>query len=171
LVVQAFATGVLSAFAHSPRIAVGKFEGEAEFKSNGAAIADAVLRVTVRADSLAVIDSISDKDRNEIHRQMYGEVLEVGAFPEITYECSQVSANGAGGRYWATLNGQLTLHGTTQPLPITARVVLSADTLRASGEFVIRQSSYGIAPVTAAAGAIKLKDDLKGTFDIWAHKA
>ena len=30
-----------------------------------------------------------------------------------------------------------------------------------SGEFVLRQSDYGIAPVNGAGGALKLKDELK----------
>ena len=42
--------------------------------------------------------------------------------------------------------------------------------MRASGEFSVRQSDYEIAPITAAAGAIKVKDEVKCTFDIVARK-
>jgi hypothetical protein len=54
-----------------------------------------------------VIDDISEKDRTEIQRQMYNDVLEVDRFSEIVCECSLVTASG-GGRYWVSLNGQLT---------------------------------------------------------------
>jgi hypothetical protein len=44
------------------------------------------------------------------------------------------------------------------------------DMLRATGEVSIRQSDYGIEPVSAAGGTIKLKDELKLSFDISARK-
>jgi len=44
------------------------------------------------------------------------------------------------------------------------------DTLKASGEFSVSQKQYGIAPVTVAGGAIKLKDEVKCTFNIMARK-
>lgn len=34
----------------------------------------------------------------------------------------------------------------------------------------VRQSEYGIAPVTAAVGAIRIKDEVKCTFDIVARE-
>jgi len=101
---------------------------------------------------------------------MFEEVLETDRFPEIVYECSRMSASGSGDRYWVALNGELTLHGVTQALPISARAVINGNSLRASGEFSIKQSEYQIAPVSAAAGAIRLKDEVKCTFDIVARK-
>ena len=42
--------------------------------------------------------------------------------------------------------------------------------LRASGEFTVRQTDYGIKPVSVAGGALKVKDELKFSFDIVARK-
>ena len=42
--------------------------------------------------------------------------------------------------------------------------------VRASGEFSLLQSNYGIPPVSVAGGALKLKDELKFAFDIVARK-
>ncbi len=170
LTVQAFSTGLLSAFGHNPKIAVGDIEGDAQFVVDGGTLKDARAHLKIRTNSLEVIDDISERDRREIHRQMYEEVLETDRFPEIQYECSQATASGAGDRYWVTLQGELTLHGVTRAAPITARVVITGDSLRASGEFSVRQSDYEIAVVKVAGGAIKLKDDVKCTFDIMATK-
>jgi polyisoprenoid-binding protein YceI len=101
---------------------------------------------------------------------MFNDVLETDRFPEIVYECSQVSANGAGNRFWVTLKGEVTLHGVTRLQPVTARVLMNDGSLRASGEFTVLQTDYDIRPVSAAGGTIKLKDDLKCTFDIVARK-
>ncbi len=170
LTVQAFSTGLLSAFGHNPKIAVRDIAGDVQFVADGGTLKDARALVKIRTDSLEVIDDISEKDRREIHRQIYEEVLETDRFPEVQYDCSQATASGAGNRYWITLQGELTLHGVTRTLPITARVVITGDSLRASGEFSVRQSDYEIAIVKVAGGAIKLKDDVKCTFDIMATK-
>jgi hypothetical protein len=41
--------------------------------------------------------------------------------------------------------------------------------MRAKGAFTLKQSSFGIKPVSVAGGTIKVKDELKFTFDIVAH--
>jgi polyisoprenoid-binding protein YceI len=68
------------------------------------------------------------------------------------------------------LNGEVTLRGVTRTLPITARLNLNGNSLRASGEFAMKQSDFGIPPVTAAGGTIRLKDELKCMFDVVARK-
>lgn len=167
---QAFATGILSAFGHSPTMAIRDFDGDAWFTLRNATIENVRMRIRIRASSLEVIDDISDKDRSEIQRQMYDEVLEVDRFSEIVYECSSVAASGSGDHYSVSLNGQLTLHGVTRPQPVSARVLINGDTLRASGEFSVRQSDHEIAPVKVAGGALRLKDEVKCAFNIKARK-
>ena len=89
--VRAFASGMLSAFGHSPTIAIRDFAGEAQF--NPDRLESASLHVTVKAASLTVTDDISDKDRREIEREMQDNVLESAKYPEIVYDCSRVSVN------------------------------------------------------------------------------
>jgi polyisoprenoid-binding protein YceI len=168
--VQAFSTGLLSAFGHDPRIAIRDFQGDVEFSPGGATLDDARLQFSIRAGSLEVKDDISEKDREEIQRRMFTEVLDTERFSEIIYECSRVTGSGSGDRYWVVLNGELTLRGLTRMLPFTARLAVNGSSLRASGEFLMKQSDFGIATVTAAAGAIKVKDELKFTFDVVARK-
>ena len=169
-VAQAFATGLLSSFGHDPKISIRAFEGEVSFTHTGLSVEGARINISIQAESLEVMDDISEKDKNEIRRKMYEEVLETDRFPEIIYQCSRISASGSGERYWVALNGELTLHGVIRSLPISARATINGGSLRASGEFSIKQSEYQIAPVSAAAGAIRLKDEVKCTFDIVARK-
>lgn len=167
--VRAFAAGLLSAFAHNPTIAIPDFEGEIAL--NPEAVEQSSLRLVIHAASLNDTDDISEKDRSEINRAMHQDVLDTDSFPDIVYECSSVAANKTSeGQYWVTLNGELTLRGITQNQPISARVSLNGDMLRAAGDFSLRQSDYEIKPVSAAAGTIKLKDELKLSFDIAARK-
>jgi polyisoprenoid-binding protein YceI len=167
--VHAFASGVLSAFGHNPKIAIRDFAGEAQVDFEN--FEDTSLRITVKAASLEVADDVSDKDRREMERQMQQDVLESSNYPEILYECSRVSASKTGeGQYGITLNGDLTLHGVTRSEPISAKAVLNGDTLRAFGEFSVRQTDYDIKLVSALGGALKVKDELKFAFDFVARK-
>ena len=167
--VRASASGMLSAFGHSPTIAIRDFSGDADFAPE--TLENAALHLTIPAASLAVTDDISEKDRREMERTMKQDVLDVARYPEIAFDSSNVSASRAGdGQYWVNLVGNLSLRGVTSSQSISIQVTLMNGTLRAHGEFSLRQSAYGIKPVSVAGGALKLKDELKFSFDILARK-
>jgi polyisoprenoid-binding protein YceI len=167
--VKAFAAGLLSALGHNPTIALPDFEGEIFL--NSATVEQSSLRIVIHSASLSVTDDISERDREEINRRMHAEVLESNSFPDIVYECFRGSASQIGeGQYWVALNGDLTLHGVKRSQPVSAHVTVNDNTLRAAGEFSVRQSDYEIRPVSALGGAVKLKDELKLSFDITARK-
>lgn len=168
--IRAFAAGMLSALAHNPTFAVRQYEGEASIDPETGG--DASLTLNISAASLELVDDVSSKDREEIERIMRDQVLAVSQYPTISYTSpaavTSTKKNGDG-HFDITLGGNLQLHGRTQRQPVTARAVINAGTLRAYGEFPVRQSEYGIRLVSAAAGTIKVKDELKCTFDIVAH--
>jgi polyisoprenoid-binding protein YceI len=167
--VRAFAGGMLSALGHNPTIAIRDFTGEASF--DPAAPGQASLRIQIRADSLEVMDDIKSKDRREMESLMKEKVLESSKYPTIVYESTGTSADQLGeGRYRIAINANLSLRGVTRSLPVTAQVTVTGDMLRAYGEFSILQSDYGIPLVNVAGGALKLKDELKFTFDIVARE-
>jgi polyisoprenoid-binding protein YceI len=167
--VRATATGLLSAFGHSPAIAIRNFTGEAWFRPQSPE--QSSLRLEIEADSLAVAGDVKEKDRYEMGREMKETVLETARFPQITFESSGIQANRvAEGMFRLKIGGRLNLHGVERDLEIPCTVTASDDSLRANGDFSIRQSDYRIRPVSAAGGAIKLKDELKFTFDIVGNR-
>jgi polyisoprenoid-binding protein YceI len=160
---------MLSAFGHNPTIAIRDFTGEVGL--DPAAVEKAALRIQIRADSLEVTGDISSKDRNEMESMMKDKVLEISKYPEIVFESTAISADQLGeGRYRVTMNGNLSLHGVTRSLPVTAQVALNGDMLRGYGEFSILQTNYSIPLESVAGGTLKLKDELKFAFDIFARK-
>jgi polyisoprenoid-binding protein YceI len=163
--VRAFATGLLSALGHNPTVGIRDFQGEVRLAPDS--LDGAGLNLKIDPRSLAVQDQISDKDRREMERQMNEEVLETSRFPEINYDCSSVSGTIPGP---VTLNGQLTLHGVIRNQPVEVRLNVMGNLLKGSGEFTIRQSDYNIRLVSAVGGTIRLKDELKLSFDMAARK-
>jgi polyisoprenoid-binding protein YceI len=167
--VQAFASGFLSAFGHDPKIAIRDLKGEIHFDPEH--IDKSTMHLAIRADSLSVTDNISDKDRRDIEGDMRGKVLETDKYPEIVFDVSGVTVNKTdGGQSNVMLNGQLALHGVTRPQQVPATLALTGDMLRAFGEFPLRQTDYNIKPISAVGGGLKVKDEVKFTFDIVARK-
>ena len=168
--VQAYAEGLFSAFGHDPVIAIRDFSGEAEFVPETFEVAN--LKLTVKAASLAVANDVKDKDRLEIERMMREEVLETSKYPEVFFVSTSVSASRMGkDRYRARLIGDLTLHGVTQKnFWITSEVTLSGETLRAKGDFTLKQTDFGIKLVSVAGGTLKVKNELKFSFNLVATR-
>jgi polyisoprenoid-binding protein YceI len=154
---------------HNPTIGIRDFSGEVRF--NPDKMDAGSFRLVVKTSSLSVQDDISDKDRREIERLMNQEVLETATFSEILYDARSIAVTKMSEMlYSAALQGDLTLHGVTHRQPITARVTLLGRMLRASGDFSLNQTDYNIKLVSVAGGAIKLKDDLKFSFEIVARR-
>ena len=167
--VQAFAEGLFSAFGHDPIFRVNEFSGEAEFVPG--TFENAGLRFVINANSLSVTN-VKEKDRQEIERTMRAEVLEIGRYPEIVFESHNISLSRIGeSRYRARAIGDLTLHGVTQKnLWVNGEVIASGSgELRAKGQCAIKQTDYKIKLVSVAGGTLKIKNEVKCSFDIVAR--
>ncbi|HKO96410.1 MAG TPA: YceI family protein [Pyrinomonadaceae bacterium] len=168
--VQAFAEGLLSAFAHDPIISIRSFAGEVAFVPE--TFQQASLMLTIDAKSLAVTGGVKEKDLVEVERAMRDEVLEVNNYSEITFTSTNISASRIGaGRYRTRIIGDVTLHGVTQKnIWISGEATIAGETLRAKGDFSLKQKDFGIKPFAAVGGTIKLKNELKFSFDIAAAR-
>jgi polyisoprenoid-binding protein YceI len=165
--VQAFAGGVLSFFAHSPTFAVRDYAGTMDFEAG--AIDGLRVAVTVATGGLELVDQVKAADRAEIETRMRGEVLEIATYPEIRYEAAVLAGERASaGQYRLRLGGPLALHGVTRDHQVVAELLIFDDGVRLRGQCPLRLSEFRIKPVTALAGAIKLKDELKVSFDLAA---
>jgi len=154
LTVHVFKAGTFSVFGHEhtirARIQNGTFDEE-----KGA------VDFVIDASTLRVLDSgVSENDRAEIQSTMLGpKVLDSSQFHEIRFHSTTVSRRSE--NRW-TVQGDLTVHGQTHPVKV--------DVERQEGQFRgsarLRQSEFGIAPVTVAGGTIKVKDEVRLEFEI-----
>jgi polyisoprenoid-binding protein YceI len=167
--VQAFASGLISAIAHSPKIAIRDWTGMVQMSS--AALDGLSLKVRVKSLSLEVLDELSDSDRKEIHRVMNREVLETTQFPEIAYDSTLVTAEKLkDDLYRLNVRGRLNLHGVSNEQDFVAQASLGVDSARAYGSFTLLQSDYSIRIASIAGGTLKLQDELKFSFYVVARK-
>lgn len=158
--VQAFASGIVAVVAHSPKFAIRDLTGEIKFVPG--TMQQASVRLTVNVASFEIMDEVSSADRREIERVMFDEVLEKNIYPTVEYKSSSVNAlKAAENTYRVTVNGDLTLHGTTRGQGLEAQVVTGEDTLRAQGSFTLVQSHYRLKIASVAGGNLKVKDELR----------
>jgi polyisoprenoid-binding protein YceI len=168
--VQAFAGGLFSAFGHNPTFVICDFGGDAQFSP--AALESASLMMSVQPASLVVIGDVSEKDKREMQRAIREDVLETSRYPEIIYESSSIAAKPvAENQFQVKINGRLSLHGVTREQTIVAQVTPDGEILRAEGEFSLRQSNYNIKLISVIGGTLKVKDELKFSFDIRTNKS
>ena len=162
-VVQAFASGLISAVAHSPKIAIRDWMGNITFAAN--TLTDAKLNVVVKTSTFDVLDELREKDRRELHRIMHEEVLETKRYPEVLFDSTQIGVTKQReSLYRANIEGRLSLHGVTHDQAFVALVAFGVDSFRAHGEFTLLQSDYDIRIASIAGGTLKLQDELKFTF-------
>lgn len=169
--VQAFAEGMLSFMGHNPAFAVRRYGGEIQFAGVGGGDAVKVdsMLVVVEAGSVALRDNVSEKDRAEIESTLRERVLETVRFPEIYFVSKDVSISEKGsGKFIVRADGALSLHGQTRPHSIEAEAEINHGRIRAAGEFSLRQSDFSIERVKALGGTLKVKDEVRISFEIFA---
>jgi polyisoprenoid-binding protein YceI len=127
------------------------------------AFAAARLRVTGRGEPA--------QDVPKVQAKMLGpDVLDAARYPTIAFESRRVSAKPLeGGAFDATASGDLTLHGVTRNVTLPLRVLLHGDTLKAEGKVTLKQSDFGIQPISVA-GVVKVKDELSVELSIVARR-
>lgn len=115
-------------------------------------VLDAAARhMTIQASSLAVVDAISRKDRQETERQRREDLLQTVQDPEIVFKSTYASAEKlTDHQYRVKSPGSLSLHGVydgcaanfvTRTEQITAHMTVDGGTLRAHGKFTLRQTT------------------------------
>jgi polyisoprenoid-binding protein YceI len=169
-IVKVGTAGLLgSSLGHNHTIKISNFNGEA--KVNADAIEQSSLTLNVETASLRVVDNdVSDADRKEVQSTMEKDVLEISKFSSATFRSTRVAGvqrNGNDAKL--TLEGDLDLHGVVHHISIPMTVSLNGSELRARGEFGLKQTDYKIQPVTAGLGSIKVKDEVRISFEIVAR--
>jgi polyisoprenoid-binding protein YceI len=110
-------------------------------------------------------------DAPKVQETMQGEhVLDVHRFPQITYESSAIVLKSRRENVLElTMTGQLTIRDVTRAVTVPVHVKLGAEGLSANGRFEIKQSAFGIKPVSVG-GVVSVKDTLDLQFSIAATR-
>ena len=130
-------------------------------------------RVTLSFEAAAlkvVAEGEPAGDAPKVEEAMRGpKTLDSSRFPAITFKSAKVTGGGEGGKWELQVAGEMTLHGVTRALTLPVKVELQGDTLTASGEAVLRQDEFGMRPVSAGGGTVKVKNEVQVSYRFVAH--
>lgn len=122
--------------------------------------------ITVLTKEMKVLDpEASEKDRQEIQATMLGpKVLDAQKYPEIHFTSTHVEQTSAGE---FKVTGNLELHGVTKQLefPVTGTQE------HYTGKTKLKQTDFGIQPVSVGGGTVKVKDEIELEFNVYPEEA
>jgi polyisoprenoid-binding protein YceI len=156
LTVYVFKTGLFAFAADNHQINAPIASGE---------IDDPLSAVTfvVLTAQMTVLDPQSSADRRaQVQSRMLGpDVLDPAHYQTIEFKSTSIQGSTTDG--W-TVNGMLTLHGTTRP--ISLRTTETDGHFR--GSVTLKQTDFGMSPITIIGGTVKVKNEVRIDFDIVA---
>jgi polyisoprenoid-binding protein YceI len=155
--VRVFKSGLFRAFADNHVINAPLADGTVDDSATPS------VRLGIEARDMQVLDpGLSPDDRGQVQARMLGaQVLDVDRFPRIVFRSVTVQSTGAD--RWS-VRGELELHGRTRPVAV--------DVIRSQGHYKgtvsLKQSAFGITPISIVGGTVKVKDEIKIEFDVLA---
>jgi polyisoprenoid-binding protein YceI len=168
--VQVGRAGAFGFAGHDHEVAVPKVDGTIVFDSADATQSTITLKFDVTAMKVTGRGEPA-ADVPEVQRVMLSDrVLDAQRYPTIAFTSRRiVIVTQAVDRLSLRVEGDLTLHGVTRPITVPVDVRLAGDQLTATAKATVRQTDFGIRPVTAGAGTVKVKDELEVAFRIVAR--
>ena len=147
--------GLFSAFGHNHTVVAPVAHGAFDTK---AMTAD----VVVEAKQLKVTDSdVSEKDRQEVQTTMLGpKVLDSDKYPQIHFASSRIVETSP---QHLRVSGKLELHGVTRELSFE----MSGGPDHYRGTTRLKQTDFGIQPVSGGAGTVKVQNEIELDLDIY----
>ena len=111
------------------------------------------------------------EDRPKVQEAMESDqVLGVARYPRITFESTGVTGGRPGTPALdVVVAGRLTIRDVTRPVSVPVHVQLGDHSLNANGRFSVRQTEFGIKPISVG-GAVAVKDRLDITFSVAAQR-
>ena len=137
------------------------------------AIEQAAIELTFDASALKVTGKGEPPaDVPKVQQVMVsGQVLDVATHPVIVFRSQQIRVRTRSAGQWRLqVAGELTLRGTTRPISGLVEVEISADRLVGSGTLVVKQTSFGIQPVSAGLGMVRVKDEVTVNYRFTARR-
>jgi polyisoprenoid-binding protein YceI len=121
------------------------------------------------ADVRVVTSEGAESDIPKVQEKMAGPaVLDTAQFPDARFHSVRVSGKRLGpARFELDVTGELTLHGVHQPVSCRLLVEVEGKRLVARGQATLKQTDYGIEPVSVA-GVVKVRNELDLDLEIVA---
>ncbi len=154
ITIRAYKSGFFSFAAHDHVI-------NAPIASGTLDLTQRAIEFLVEVKDMQVLDpGESDKNKAEIRSTMVGDkLLDAEKYPEIRFHSTEIRELTP---TTFDVRGELTIHGVARPMAL--RVIKEGD--RYVGQTKMKQTDFGLTPVSIAAGTVKVKDEVAVEFSL-----
>lgn len=104
----------------------------------------------------------TDADIAGTRRNMLGRVLDVDAHPFARVRVRRADVH--------HVDADIALHGVSRVVRVPIELAIDADRLHVSGDLTLRQTDFGIVPLSILGGAVQVQDELALHFTLYAHR-
>jgi len=155
ITLHVYKSGLFSAFGHNHVIAAPVAKQVLDAKAM-------TVEVFVSTKEMKVTDpDASESTRSEIQKDMLGpKVLDTDKYPQIHFKSSRIEQTSPG-HYRVT--GTLELHGAGKEISFD----VSGSPDHYHGGTKLKQTAFGIQPISVGGGTVKVKDEIDIDFDIY----
>jgi hypothetical protein len=159
--------GALARFGHDHVVASRSVTGmvapdagraDFQFRLDQMSVDEPALRAAAGLDTQPSADAIEGTRTN-----MLGRVLEADRYPLVTLRAERVPGNAA------LLRLTITLHGVEKSMEVPVVIDSTPSSLTASGVLQLRQTDFGITPMSVMGGAMIVHDTMELGFRIVAN--
>ena len=150
--------GLLSAASHDHTIAASISSGTIRES------AEPRVEFTVETAKMTVMPDpkVDAKTQAQIQKDLEEMTLETKTFPQITFRSTRISRLADG---WK-VEGDLSLHGVSKPVSLAVKKAGNSYTAHTA----LKQTTFGIKPISIGGGMIKVKDEVELDFSIFPRQ-
>jgi polyisoprenoid-binding protein YceI len=127
------------------------------------AIASASLKVTGKGEPPDDVPKVQEAMESD-------KVLWIARYPQLIFDSAFITpTKNEPPAMDLTINGSLTIRDVKRPTTVPVHVEFAGNTITVTGRFSVKQTDYGIKPITVA-GVVAVKDALDIRFSIVARR-
>lgn len=130
-----------------------------EFQIDEMTVDEPAVRTLVGLAGTVPADAIAGTRANMLER-----VMDADRYPVVKLRAQQLA--GAASKLRLTI----TLHGVTRSIDVPTALDVTPGSLSATGSFKLRQTEFGITPMSVLAGALVVQDEIELSFRIQATR-
>lgn len=130
------------------------------FRLDQMTVDEAALRSAAGLDTQPDAEAIAGTRENMLKR-----VLDADRYPVVLLKVERLGSAGAG----SLMRLGVTLHGVTRSVDVPVQIERTPRSISASGTLRLKQSDFGITPMSVFAGALIVQDEMELAFRIVAR--
>ncbi len=127
------------------------------------------VELVVDASALEVMDpQRPPEERTKIQATMQSDrVLGIKQYPRIVFKSVKIEPTD---RHHLLVRGNLTIRSQTRPVTVDVTLEQEGGELKASGTSQFKQTTFGMSPVTAGLGTVRVRDQVSISFRVFGKK-